>query len=169
MNVALIGFMGTGKSTVGMLLAEALGIIYIDSDEEIIRISGCNIPDLFVEYGETRFRELEKNIVRSLSRLDGIVIGCGGGVVINPENVATLRTTSTVVLLTASPEEVLRRTSGDFSRPLLNSIDRLTRIRELMAARNNPYLAAADLVVDTESLTPKEVANQVLKRLGAYT
>ncbi|MCX6641899.1 MAG: shikimate kinase [Candidatus Bathyarchaeota archaeon] len=124
MNIALVGFMGTGKTTVGMLLAKILGIIYVDSDEEIIRISGCNIPDLFAEYGETRFREIETDTVLHLSQLDGVVISCGGGVAINPENVAILRTTSKVVLLTASPEEILQRTSGDRSRPLLNTENR---------------------------------------------
>ena len=168
MNIALIGFMGTGKTTVGMLLAEALGITYVDSDEEIIRISGHNIPDLFAEYGETRFRELENDVVHSLSKLNRVVIGYGGGVVTNSENVAILRKTSKVVLLTASAEEVLRRTSGDLSRPLLNIDDRLTRIRELMAVRNNTYLAAADLVLNTESLTPREVADQIMKQLGSH-
>jgi shikimate kinase len=160
--------MGTGKTTVGMLLAEALGITYVDSDEEIIRISGHNIPDLFAEYGETRFRELENDVVHSLSKLNRVVIGYGGGVVTNSENVAILRKTSKVVLLTASAEEVLRRTSGDLSRPLLNIDDRLTRIRELMAVRNNTYLAAADLVLNTESLTPREVADQIMKQLGSH-
>lgn len=168
MNIALIGFMGTGKTTVGMLLAEALGITYVDSDEEIIRISGHNIPDLFAEYGETRFRELENDVVHSLSKLNRVVIGYGGGVVTNSENVAILRKTSKVVLLTASAEEVLRRTSGDLSRPLLNIDDRLTRIRELMAVRNNTYLAAADLVLNTESLTPREVVDTIMKQLGAH-
>jgi shikimate kinase len=169
MNIALIGFMGTGKTTVGMLLAKTLGIIYVDSDEEIIQISGRNITDLFAEYGETRFRELETDTVYGLSQLDGVVIGCGGGVAVNPENVVILHKTSKVVLLTASPEEILRRTSGDFSRPLLNTENRLTRIRELMAVRISAYLTAADLVVDTGSLTPQEVVDQILRQLVTLT
>jgi shikimate kinase len=167
MNIALIGFMGTGKSAVGKLLAEMLGMIYVDSDEEITKFLGCNISDLFAELGEKRFREIEKDTVHRLARLDGAVISCGGGVANDPENVAILQKTSKIVLLTASPEEVLRRTSGDISRPLLNTDNRLTRIIEIMKVRNSSYLAAADQVIDTNNSTPKEVVNQVLKQLGA--
>ena len=169
MNIALIGFMGTGKSTVGKLLAGMLGMIYVDSDEEITRFSGCNISDLFAEYGEKRFREIETDTGHRLSLLDGVVISCGGGVAIDLENISILHKNSKIVLLTASPEEVLRRTSGDISRPLLNIDNRLTRIKEIMKVRNSSYLAAADQVVDTNNSTPKEVVNQILRQLGANT
>jgi len=169
MNIALIGFMGTGKTTVGMLLAETLGTVFIDSDEEIIRFSGCNISDLFGKYGEKGFREIEKATIHRLSQLDGVVISCGGGVAIDPENIAILRKTSKIILLTASPEEILRRISDDFSRPLLNIDNRLTRINEIMKVRISSYIAAADQVVDTNNSTPREVVNQVLKQLGPLT
>ena len=158
--------MGTGKTTVGKILAEMLGFVYVDSDDEIVRVSGETIVNLFTQLGEARFREFETEIIRTLSQLEKVVIGCGGGVVINQENIKMLHDHSKIFLLTASSEEILQRINEDLSRPLLNTDNKLKRIIELMKARNNYYLNAADIIIDTEKRTPLEVTNEILKQLG---
>ena len=165
MNVALIGFMAAGKSTVGRVLANRLGYGFVDTDEEIVRRTGMEVAELFASKGEASFRAVEKLVVANASTLNNAVIACGGGVILDQGNVDTLRGSSTLVLLTASFEEILGRVKGDSSRPLLNVEDRESLVAARLQERAPLYLATADAVVDTTSLTPEQVADRVLQLL----
>jgi shikimate kinase len=165
LNVALFGFMGVGKTTVGRLLAPRLGYRFVDSDAEAEKALGMRISEAFTQLGEAAFRGEEHRVVGRLSAGDGQVIALGGGAVLDPVNVAALRRTGRMVLLTASPEEIGLRTRGASSRPLLAGGDKLARIRCLLDERRDRYLAAADMVVDTNGVPPIRVAEAILGRL----
>jgi len=166
MNVALFGFMGVGKSAVGRILAEKRGLSFVDLDEEIVRTTGRSIESIFQEDGEERFREIERTLTEEYSALDGQVIACGGGTVIDPENLENLRRSSRMVLLTAEPEVILERveTEGDV-RPLLNVEDRLGKIRSLLSKRWPSYIEAADIIIDTSEHTLQVVVSIIIENL----
>ncbi|MFH2110638.1 MAG: shikimate kinase [Candidatus Bathyarchaeota archaeon] len=167
MNVALIGFMAAGKSTVGRILADKLGYRFVDTDEEIVRRMGLEIAEIFASEGETVFRALEKRVVAEASASEKTVIACGGGAVLDQGNVDAIRSTSRLVLLTASVDEILSRVKGDGSRPLLNVGDIEKAVTVRLEERMPHYLKAADAIVDTSGLTLKEVADRVIQLLGA--
>ena len=162
-NIALIGFMGAGKTTVGRILAERLGLRFVETDDLVERMAGKTIPRIFEEDGEETFRRLEAEAVKKAVSMEGVVVSCGGGVVLRGENVEALRKNCVVVYLKTSPEEAYRRTAGDEGRPLLNVEDRMKRIRELLSAREPLYESSADIVVETDGLTPTEVADRVIE------
>ena len=162
-NIALIGFMGTGKSAVGSELSRRLGTDLVEVDDLIAERAGKSIPELFSEDGEAAFRKLEREAVAEVSRREGVVISCGGGVVLDPKNVDRLKMSSVVVLLTAPVDEILHRAAQDGgSRPLLNIPDREARVRELLTFRQPFYLRAADYIVDTSGLNPEEIAEAII-------
>ncbi|GAB4316477.1 MAG: shikimate kinase [Candidatus Sumerlaeia bacterium] len=165
-NIFLTGFMGTGKSSVGRLLSDSVGYRLIDTDEEIVRRSGKSITAIFAEQGEPAFRDMETQLLRDMVRdeIAGFVISCGGGIVLRNENVALMKKLGLIVLLTASVEEILRRTSHDRSRPLLQTPDPRRRIEELLADRSPRYLSAADITIDTTGLTPQQVVKHLIRR-----
>jgi len=159
-NIVLTGFMGSGKSTVGRLLAEMLGMRVVDTDEEVERLAGMSIPEIFERYGEERFRELEHEVIRRVSELEGVVVVTGGGAVLNPENLALLRRKGVVFYLHAEPEVICERLRGDSSRPLLRGGSLESRVRELMQRRAQRY-ADHDYMVDTSHMSPQQVAERV--------
>jgi shikimate kinase len=167
-NIALIGFMGTGKTSVGEALADRLGILYVRIDDLIVEQAGKPIPEIFRQDGEKRFRELEAEVVRTVSGRRGAVIDCGGGVVLEHENIEQLRQNSAIILLTSSPEVILKRISenGD-QRPLFNNVDKPATIRKLLSIREPLYRDAADYVVDTSRLSVKQVVEKILEYLGS--
>lgn len=163
MNVALFGFMGVGKSAVGQLLAEELGLGFVDLDEEIVKRAGRDIPSIFREDGEAAFREIEKAVTRDVAARDRQIIACGGGTVLDRHNFEHLKNSSTMILLTADPETILERVEAQGeTRPLLATEDRLERIRRLLTTRHPRYIIAADIVVDTSGKTPGQVAEEVM-------
>ncbi len=165
-NVALIGFMGTGKSVVGKALADRLGLEFVEMDDLIERAAGKPIPGIFRDAGEIGFRELEIEVTRQTAEGARRVIACGGGVVLNKINIDRLRETSRTVYLTASPTAVLLRTSADpTERPLLQVDDPKQRIRELMAFRRPLYERAADITVNTSRLTAEAVVGEIVGAL----
>ena len=165
-NIALFGFMGVGKTVVGKLLAEKTGFTYIDIDEEIVNRKGKTIPLIFSEEGETSFRAIEKQVTRDIASNRGQIIACGGGTVLKPENRDSLRSSSSMVLLTADPQIILQRVEAEGeTRPLLMVDDKINKIRNLLADRNPKYVEAADLIVDTSDITPDEVVEEILKNL----
>ena len=167
MNVALFGFMGVGKTTVGRLLATQLGYTFVDSDAEVEKEVGMRVGEVFASLGEPIFRAMERGVVQRLSAGDGQVIALGGGAVLDPINIESLRRSSRMVLLTASLEEISIRTRLDTTRPLLSGEDRLVRIRRLLDERRERYMAAADMVVDTNGVPPIRVAEAIKERLEA--
>lgn len=161
-NIYLIGFMGTGKSTVSGCLAKRLGYEEIDTDEWIVMSQGRSIPEIFDTEGEVYFRELETDLLRKM-RQDKKVISCGGGMALRKENVSLMKQNGIIILLTAEPKTVLDRVKQDKNRPLLNGNMNTDYIRELMEKRNPYYKNAADIVVATDNRQPEEIADEIIQ------
>jgi len=164
-NIALIGFMGTGKTAVGKALAEKLQRKFVELDSLIEQKAGKPITDIFQQEGEIAFRELEIEVAKEVSGGKSLVIACGGGVVLNKINIDRLRQHSRIVYLTASPAAILSRTDGRDERPLLNVPDQALRIQELLKFRNPFYERAADIEIDTTRLDVESVVEQIIDRL----
>jgi len=160
-NIALIGFMGTGKSSVGRLLAEQLHFQFLDTDELIESRAGKSVAAIFAAEGEAAFRELERSVVAELASRKRTIISAGGGLGANPENLASLKHHALVVCLWASPEKIWERVRGQSHRPLLQGPDPLGKIRQLLADRGPTY-KLADVLLNTEVRSLREVAQQVL-------
>jgi shikimate kinase len=161
LNLALIGFMGTGKSSIGRLVAEQLRFAFIDTDELIENEIGRSIPDIFALQGEAAFRKYERDVVNALSTRRNTVIATGGGLVADPSNLASLKSHALVVCLWASPETIWERVRSQSHRPLLQTSDPQARIRELLEQRGPAY-RQADVLVHTGFRSAKEAAQQVL-------
>jgi shikimate kinase len=160
-NIALIGFMGTGKTSVGRLVAEQLHFHYVDTDEMIQAATGKTIADIFSANGEPAFRALEEKTVQELAGKTRTVISAGGGLPVNPENLASLKAHALVVCLWASPAKIWERVRNQTHRPLLHDADPQKKICELLAARA-PFYKQADILLNTESRSLREVAQQVV-------
>ncbi|MDX1797293.1 MAG: shikimate kinase [Candidatus Lokiarchaeia archaeon] len=165
-SIALIGFMATGKTTIGKALAKRLGNNYkfIEMDQLIIQEVGKSISKIFDEEGEAKFREYEISVCEKVSKLKKVVISCGGGVVINPENIENLRKNCYVILLTASIEEIYKRIikDGKKSRPLIKKEDSLEEMKKLLIERQSLYKSAADLVIDTSEKQINRIVDMIL-------
>ena len=162
--VALAGFMGTGKSRIGWELSRHLSLNFIDTDRVVERVSCMRIPDIFELYGEAVFREYETEIVRRCLRLDNVVISTGGGTVMRPENRQMLKSRGPVIVLTASPETIYKRTRRH-KRPLLEIGNPQGRIRELMNARQAAYDDAGTLEVSTDERRSEDVIEEIVTKL----
>jgi shikimate kinase len=159
-NVALIGFMGTGKTCAGRALAAQLGFDFVDTDHLIETRAGQSISLIFAQAGEAVFRAIEQHVVADLSRMDRAVMAAGGGLGANPDNLASLKQHALVACLWASPEVIWERVRGQSHRPLLQTPDPLSRIRELLAARE-PVYRQADVLISTDFRSVKEVVFHV--------
>jgi shikimate kinase len=166
-NIYLVGMMGAGKTTVGRTLARRLKLRFVDSDHEIESRCGVKIPVIFEIEGEAGFRAREAQALAELTRLEGIVLATGGGVVLLEENRRLLAARGTVVYLRATPEHLHERVRQDRNRPLLAGADPLSRLRELYRSRDPLYLEVADLVVDTGRQSVQVLARGLLEQLGA--
>ena len=155
-TIVLVGFMGTGKTTVGKLLAWRFGMTFIDMDHVIEQRAGKAVSRIFAEDGEPHFRALERGLVVELSKGQGQVIGAGGGIVLNPDNIRDFQRTGAVVCLTARPEVILGRLAGDESRPLLQGDAKAAKVLALLESRRALY-EAIPFKVDTSGLTPEDV------------
>ncbi len=164
-NIVLVGFMGTGKSSAGRILAERLGMNFIDMDDEIVRREGVTIPEIFRDRGEPAFRALERALVIELAAQSGYVVSTGGGIVLNPDNLRDFARTGRVFCLHATPEAILKRVEHDTNRPLLQGGDKLARISELLAKRQPLYDAIPDRI-DTDGHQPADTAAAILARLA---
>jgi len=165
-NVALIGFMGTGKNAVGKALAERLNKGFVELDALIEQKAGKSIPEIFQQDGEITFRELEIEVAKEISGKENLVIACGGGIVLNKINIDRLKKESVIVYLTASPGIILKRTLSDGeTRPLLNVSDKALEIRELLSFRRPFYERAADIKINTSKLDVDAVVEQIMVKL----
>ncbi len=149
-NIFLIGPMGSGKTTIGRHLAKSLEREFIDSDHEISRRTGADIPWIFDIEGEAGFRERERAVIDDLTQRQGIVLATGGGAILALENRKALASRGFTIYLTASIEQLFKRTAKDRNRPLLQTEDPQARLEALMLIRDPLYREVADLVVDTD-------------------
>jgi shikimate kinase len=157
-NLILVGFMGTGKSSIGRQVARRLGFQFLDTDHLIVEREGAAVADIFAKVGEAAFRALETRTLESLEHLTRCVIATGGGIVMREENRAILRRLGFVVGLTASPEVVFQRVSRNNKRPLLQTEEPRETMHRLLADRAEAYQLAAQFTVDTSAITQPEAA-----------
>jgi shikimate kinase len=164
-NVVLVGFMGSGKSSVGRLIARALRGRFVDTDRLVVDRAGGQIAEIFATRGEAYFRQEETRTLRSLLGSSRLVVATGGGIVTVPENLPVLKKLGFVVWLTASEEVIWERVSRNTRRPLLHTENPRETVRELIAARNPLYEEAADMQVDTSTLTHAQVAERICQKV----
>jgi shikimate kinase len=157
--------MGTGKSTIGEILAKKIGYGFIDTDEEIEHKENRTIKRIFETDGESYFRIIEAQLIKDISNLQNQVIACGGGLVLNHENVTKLKKNSIMVLLTTTPIEILNRVKKDQTRPLLNVDDKLNEINRILKKRTPIYEKIADIKVETTNLLPDKVVEIIFESI----
>ena len=155
--------MGTGKTTVGKLLAKQLDYDFVDMDELIVAQNGQSVEEIFSEKGEKAFREMERAVARELGAKEGLVISTGGGTMLDPTNAAVLGTNAQVFCLVATPEEIMERLEGDteIGRPLVKGPDPMTRILEIMREREEGYARFPQVI--TSGKTPEELTDELLE------
>jgi len=157
--------MGAGKSTIGKALARQLHLEFADTDEEIERRTGADIPWIFDVEGEDGFRDREQQVVEEMTNMDRVCLATGGGVVMRPRNRQVLAARGFVIYLYTPLEEQVRRTSRDRRRPLLDNDDPAATLAALMETRDPLYREIADLVIETGSSGPTNVANSIVREL----
>lgn len=166
-SIFLVGPMGAGKSTVGRFLAERLGYEFIDSDHEIEDRTGVTIPMIFDIEGEAGFRQREIAVIDELTQRPSIVLATGGGVVLAEDNRRALRSRGFVIYLRSSVESLVQRTKNDRNRPLLQTGDPETVIRQILEARDPLYVEIADLVIETQQVSVFRVVKHIHETLEA--
>jgi shikimate kinase len=166
-NIILTGFMGTGKTAVGKELVRLLEMRLIDADTEIEKAEKMSINEIFKQFGEQKFREIETETIKTISRNRNVIISTGGGAVLRQENMDALRENGIIICLTATPETILQRTSNSNDRPLLRVEDPFEKIKGLLDFRK-PFYEKADIVVDTEGKTPLQIAEEVIEKVRKW-
>ncbi len=163
MNLVLIGYRGTGKSTVTELLATSLGWKAISTDAQIVEEAQMKIPDIVASHGWDHFRNLETEVCLALKDRNRLVIDTGGGLILRPENVEALQPNSLIFWLTAAVTTITRRISDDTQRPALTAGKTFVEeIQEVLTERTPKYQAAADHIIATDDLSPETIASQIL-------
>lgn len=164
-NIMLIGFMGSGKSTIAKYLSHILEMQDLETDEFIVKREDMTINEIFQRKGEEYFRRCENNALRELETRQGIIISCGGGMPMKDENVELMKKNGKIVLLTASPETIYERVKYSNERPLLNGNMNVEYIKDLMEKRKDRYESIADIVVDTNNKPIHVIAEEVVSKL----
>lgn len=166
MNVVLIGYRGTGKSTVGKIVAARLGRELFSTDAEIVKSAEQTIPQIVEQHGWEYFRDLETKMCQDLAGKDGLVIDTGGGAILRPQNVEVLKLTGKLFWLTASVETIAKRVGSDTQRPSLTGTKSfIEEIQDVLQERIPKYQAAADHLIETEGKSVTQVADEILTRL----
>jgi len=163
-NIFLVGPMGAGKSTIGRKLAKKLKRVFYDSDTEIEQHTGANIPLIFDIEGEEGFRKRESKTIDELTGLSNIVLATGGGVVLSSENREILSNRGFVIYIKAELEQLLKRTAKDRKRPLLQTDDPEARLQKILAERAPYYEEIADLIIQSNGRTVKNIVDDICKR-----
>lgn len=165
-NYVLIGFMGAGKSSVGRILAKQTGKTLMDTDEMIVKQMNLSINEIFAEYGEEYFRNLETNLLKALcDNAHDSIISVGGGLPMKEENRPYLKKLGTVVYLSVNEATVVKRLKGDTTRPLLRGTkdEVKAKVRDLLSKRSGVYSSCADIVIATDRLTKEQIVDEILK------
>ena len=155
-NLILIGFMGTGKSTVACQLSKQLNLPFFEMDEMIVQEQGMEISNIFKEKGENYFRDLETELLKNLLQKETGILSCGGGIILRDENIQAMKNHGTVILLTAKPETILKRVLHNQSRPVLNGITKLMKERE------ERYHIAADIIISTDDKSLSQICEEII-------
>jgi len=166
-NIYLIGFMGSGKSTVGPLLAKKIKRVFLDTDEWIENETGLKINEIFTKKGEKWFREKESECIAMVSKMTEMVVSVGGGAVLKPENWLKLKCSGIAIYLKCKPETIIKRIEEDKTRPLIagNPAQKLDRIKKLLIERE-PFYEMADIIIDTSDHdSPEILADRIISRL----
>ncbi len=164
-NIVLIGFMGSGKSTISDYLSTVFDMKLVEMDQVIAEKEGMSIPDIFSTYGEEYFRNLETDLLKELQTGESCIISCGGGVALRQENVVEMKKNGRVVLLTASPETIYERVKDSNDRPILEGNKNVEFIADMMEKRREKYEAAADVVVQTDNKTILQICEELISKL----
>lgn len=163
-NLVLIGFMGTGKTTVANTLKRIFGMDVIEMDQIIARREGMSISEIFETYGEQYFRDAETNLLIELQSRKNVVISCGGGTPLREVNVAEMKKNGKVIWLTASPETVFERVRDSHDRPLLENNKNVSFIEDMMEKRRPKYGAAADIIIDTDNKNKFQICEEIAEK-----
>ena len=164
-NIVLIGFMGTGTSTISDFLKNVFAMDVAEMDQIIAQRQGMSISDIFETYGEQYFRNLETNLLKELQEGENCIISCGGGVAMREQNVVEMKKNGRVVLLTASPETIYERVKDSNDRPILNGNKNVPFITDMMEKRREKYEAAADVVIQTDNKSILEISEELISKL----
>ncbi|WP_447964224.1 shikimate kinase [Nitrospira sp. Ecomares 2.1] len=167
MNIVLIGYRGTGKSTVATILGQRLGRTVTSTDEEIVKEAKQSIPQLIEQFGWDHFRNLETGVCQKLTGQENLVIDTGGGLILKEENVRMLKENGKIFWLTAEVSTIASRISGDTQRPSLSGTKSFVEeIEEILEIRTPHYQAAADHVIQTDQISPEHIADAILSHIS---
>lgn len=164
-NIFLIGFMGAGKSTIAGELKEKLEMDRVEMDQMIVEKQGMSISEIFDEYGEVYFRNLESNTLIEMQKRKQTIVSCGGGVVMREDNASHMKKNGRIVLLTAKPETIYERVKDSDERPILNGNMNVGFIESLMDKRRERYLKVADVVVETDAKNVTQICEEIISKL----
>lgn len=164
-HIFLIGFMGSGKSTVAKYLSSAYQMKQIEMDEQIEKNEGRSISSIFEKEGEEYFRTLETELLKSLDPRETFVVSCGGGAAVKEENVREMKEKGRIILLSAQPETVYVRVKNSHNRPLLEGNMNVSYIKDLMDKRQKLYERAADFQVKTDGRTAEDIGEEIIKQI----
>lgn len=164
-HIFLIGFMGSGKSTVAKYLSSAYQMKQIEMDEQIEKDEGRSISSIFEKEGEEYFRTLETELLKSLDPRETFVVSCGGGAAVKEENVREMKAKGRIILLSAQPKTVYARVKNSHNRPLLEGNMNVSYIKDLMDKRQKLYERAADFQVKTDGRTAEDIGEEIIKQI----
>lgn len=164
MNIIFIGFRGTGKTTIGKAIAKKINRRFIDTDELIVQKAKMSIPEIFTELGENGFRQLEKDVIRSLNGSHS-VISCGGGAIIDPQNAQRLKHNGYCIWLKASADKIIERIQDDPNRPALTALSPEEEIKQLLEIRNPLYKKYTDIAFFTDNTSINKLLEEVIEHL----
>lgn len=164
-NIFLIGYMGSGKSSVAAYMAEKYGMEVLEMDEIIADREGVSISDIFAKQGEEYFRDVETKLLQEICMQEDKVVSCGGGVVLRSHNVEMMKKRGTIVLLSARPETILERVKDDDRRPLLEGNKTVDFISEMMEKRREKYEGAADIIIPTDGKQVADICNEIYEQI----
>ena len=164
MNIYLIGMMGSGKSTVGKILAEKMKLLFIDLDSEIEKTGGKSVSEIFNQDGEDHFRKLESEELKQYSES---VVACGGGIILDEKNRQYINENGVAVLLTASMDELFKRLSDSNNRPILPDENTEKALTNLWLERKKDYLNTSDFLIETDGENPIEITNKIFSKINS--